>query len=140
MSRGEITVTVPASGLTAVAVDGLRIAPQFQHEALAKGAPLSDKSYSENTASFGKVAGMLLGFGQANTSAYVWTAATADQIRSAKLHYRLGDGPWAVLEDSRYPYEFRVPAVGAETFSYWIEAAAAAGGEQVKSEIVELRK
>jgi hypothetical protein len=141
MRDGEIAVSIPASGLTAIAIDGIRVVPQFQQEALAPGETLSDKSYAESKTPFGALTGMLLSFGSANTSAYVWLAATEKEVRAARLHYRLGDGTWSVAEDSRYPYEFSLPVnPAAASVSYWVEAVPAFGGAELKSEIVELRR
>jgi hypothetical protein len=140
MIGGEIVVSVPAAGLTAVAIDGLRIVPQFQSDLVAAGSPLSRKSHSESDTPAGKVTGMLLSFGSGHTNAYVWMAATEAQVSSARLHYRLGDTQWHVIEDKQYPYDFSVPVASAEKFSYRIEAIPAAGGSPVNSEIIELQR
>ena len=83
---------------------------------------------------------MLLAFGGAKTSAYVWLEATEQQIRSAKLHYSMNGSDWKVAEDSRYPYEFSVPApADAATLSYWVEAVRI-DGSTAQSEAVELKR
>jgi hypothetical protein len=140
MHAGEIEVAVPPSGLSAIAIDGVRVAPLFQREVSQGTAPLSEQSYAESATPLGKVTGMLLAFGGSNNSAYVWLEATEQQIQSARLHYRLNETGWKVLEDSRYPYEFSLPAgAGARTFSYWLEATRT-DGSAVKSDTVELKK
>jgi hypothetical protein len=141
LRNGEFTLSIPASGLTGIAVDGIRIVPQFQSGVLDSGPALSDKSYTESETTLGKVTGMLLSFGVPNTSAYVWFSATEKEVSTARLHYRLGGSEWNVLEDSRYPYDFSLPMAPADaSLSYWIEAEPASGGRAVKSETVELRK
>jgi hypothetical protein len=140
MTGGEIAVAVPPAGLTGIAIDGLRIVPQFQSDLVAPGSPLSTKSYSETDTPAGKLTGMLLSFGASNTNAYVWMAATEEQMSSARLHYRLGESQWRVIEDKQYPYDFSVPLATAAKFSYRIEATPAAGGSPVKSEVVELQR
>lgn len=140
MREGEIVVTVPASGQAALAIDGIRIVPQFQQEVFAPAAPPGDQSYAEASTPFGKATGMLLAFGGANNSAYVWLEATEQQLRSARLHYRFGASEWQVMEDSRYPYEFSLPApADATAFSYWLEATRT-DSSTVKSDPVELRR
>jgi hypothetical protein len=141
MRDGEIAVSIPASGLTAIAIDGIRVVPQFQQEVLVPGETLSNKSYAESKTPFGPLTGMLLSFGSANTSAYMWLGATEKEVRSARLHYRLGDAAWSIAEDSKYPFEFSLPVDPAvASVSYWVEAVPASGGTELKSEIVELRR
>jgi hypothetical protein len=141
MRDGEITVSVPASGLTAIAIDGIRVVPQFQQEVLGAGETLSDKSYTESQTPFGAVTGMLLSFGSGNTSTYAWLAATEKEIRAARLHYRLGDAAWSTLEDSRYPYDFSLPVdPSVASISYWVEAVPASAGAELTSGTIELRR
>jgi len=141
MRDGEIAVSIPASGLTAIAIDGIRVVPQFQQEVLVPGKALSDRSYAESKTPFGVLTGMLLSFGSENTSAYVWLTATEKEVRIARLHYRLGDGDWKVAEDPKYPYDFSLPVdPAASSVSYWVEAVPPSGGAELKSEIVELRR
>ena len=141
MRGGEIAISIPASGLTAIAIDGIRVVPQFQQEVLVPGKSLSDKSYAESKTPFGALTGMLLSFGSENTSAYVWLTATEKEVRIARLHYRLGDGDWKVAEDPKYPYDFSLPVdPAASSVSYWVEAVPPSGGAELKSEIVELRR
>ncbi|HVF29075.1 MAG TPA: hypothetical protein VM943_12590, partial [Pyrinomonadaceae bacterium] len=46
MKGGEVTVTIKEHGITALAVDDLKIVPQFQQKVFgANAAPLSDESY-----------------------------------------------------------------------------------------------
>lgn len=141
MRAGEITVLIPASGLTAIAIDGIRVVPQFQQDVLSPGETLSDKSYNESQTPFGAVTGMLLSFGSADTSAYVWLAATEKEVRTARLHYRIGDSAWSVAEDSRYPYDFSLPIDSSvSSVSYWVEAVPESGAAESKSGIIELRR
>jgi hypothetical protein len=141
MRNGEVIVSVPASGLTAIAIDGIRVVPQFQQDMLGAGETLSEKSYAESQTSFGTVTGMLLSFGSTNTSVYVWLSATEKEVRAARLHYRLGDLARSVAEDTRYPYEFSLPVDSKiPSLSYWVEAEPASGGTELKSGMVELRR
>jgi hypothetical protein len=140
LHEGEFSITIPASGLAAVAVDGVRVVPQFQNDVIRSGSALSDNSYAEKQTPAGKVTGMLLSFGSSEAAAYVWLGATETELRSARLHYRWGDSEWNMINDARYPFDFSVPMnAGTRSFSYWIEAIPAAGGSAVKSETVVLR-
>jgi hypothetical protein len=140
MDNGAFTVSIPASGLTAVAIDGLHIVPQFQQEILAAGRSLSEHSYTETDTPFGKITGMLLSFGRTDTRAYVWLSATEDQASAVRLHYRQGGSPWTMIEDRSYPYDFSLPLdKDAPSFEYWIEAVPATGAAAMKSETVELQ-
>jgi hypothetical protein len=140
LHNGEFSVTIPSSGLAAVAVDGVRVVPQFQQDVIGSGSSLSGNSYAEKQTPLGKVTGMLLSFGPSNTAAYVWLGATEKELRSARLHYRWDDSEWNAIDDSRYPFDFSMPMnAGARSFSYWIEAVPATAGSAMKSETVVLR-
>jgi hypothetical protein len=83
---------------------------------------------------------MLLGFGGANNSAYVWLEATEQEVRSARLHYRIGAGEWQAIDDTRYPYDFSLPVPAeAARFSSWVETTRT-DGSAAESETVELKR
>ena len=108
---------------------------------LVPGQALSDKSYAESETPFGKLTGMLLSFGSENTSAYVWLTATEKEVRTARLHYRLGTGIGTLprtrsirtISACRSTQRRRRFLIGWKPFR-------PPEGAELKSEIVELRR
>lgn len=140
MKGGEVTVTIKEHGITALAVDGLKVVPQFQQKVFgAEVAPLSDASYREADSPFGKVTGMLISMGADLTSAFVWLEATEKQLRQAKLRYRL-NGVEKEIVDARYPFEFSVPLKETDaSFTYTIEGTTTKN-ETVVVPTIELKR
>jgi hypothetical protein len=141
---GELSAPILARGITAVAIDGLRITPIFQAKVFAadveKGtAKLSSSSHGEITTPFGKVTGMLISFGQSLTSGYVWLEATEKELKEARLHFRLG-GEWKEVIDTQYPFEFSLPLPDKEQgFEFWVEAFKTDSNRE-RSKTVELKR
>jgi len=131
MKGGEMTVTIKEHGITALAVDGLKVVPQFQQKVFGETAqPLSSESYRTVDSPFGKVTGMMISMGGDLTNAFVWLEATEKQLKQAKLRYRL-NGVEKELVDAQYPFEFSLPLRETDTaFIYTIE------GTTTKNEVV----
>ena len=68
--------------------------------------PLPAPGIVETDAPFGKVHTLLLRAGRGLTSAFIYTEALPENVITARLHWRQGDGPWQEMIDDIYPYEF----------------------------------
>jgi hypothetical protein len=122
MKGGEVTVTIKEHSITALAVDGIKVVPQFQQKVFgANVAPLSGESYRTVDSPFGKVTGMMISMGGDLTNAFVWLEATEKQLKQAKLRYRL-NGVEREVVDAQYPFEFSLPLRETDAaFTYTIE-------------------
>lgn len=137
---GRFTVTVPARGIAAVAVEGLRVTPAFQHRLLAADATQA-WAVDHATTAFGRARAMILNFGPAAKTAYVYLEADDSEFRQVSLT-PAGSGGAApqTITDDAYPFEFTVPlAEDATEFSFQL-AGATVDGRTVTSEQVSLRK
>ncbi len=112
---GRFTVTVPPMGLTAVLVEGLEATPRFQHRLLA-----ADRSQAWSTdyaeVPQGNARAMILNFGPAAKTAFVYLRDDDSTIRSATLTYSVsGDATRHTVTDAAYPFEFTVPLPASAT-------------------------
>jgi hypothetical protein len=114
---GRLTITVPPMGLTAIEIEGLVVAPKFQDRLV--GAKRSDAwktDYLELP--FAGTRALVLNFGPAATTAYVYLQADDAEFKSATLHYQIG-GQRQTLTDAAYPFEFTVALpTGTTTFDF----------------------
>ncbi len=134
--NGVTTISVPADGFVAWAIDGATPALGLQSDYIARtGAPLGEGSYQTQTASFGRVVGVVLSLSPTRQNAYVYTDADPTKLASARLRYRVDGGAEQTLTKAVFPFEFSVtlPA-GTRSFSYVVEGTPAAGGSATVSE------
>ena len=126
---GRITVTVPPMGLTAVEVEGLVVTPKFQDRLVgARAADAWRRDHVELP--FGGTRAMILNFGPAATTAYVYLQADDSKFKEVTLTYALGDRK-ATLTDASYPFEFTIPVpVGASTFDFEVLGVTLSGEKQ----------
>jgi hypothetical protein len=126
MVGGAIQTSIAAEGITVLEITGLRIETAFQKKVLA-AASVPPKKGSVELSFGGGSKAFLLSFGPELTSAYVYTKATYETVRSITLHYRNGD-TWKTVSDTAYPYEFTVPLTsGDSSFQFFLEAVNQAG-------------
>jgi hypothetical protein len=127
---GRLTVTVPAMGLTAIEIEGLVVTPKFQDRLVgAKRSDAWQTDYLELP--FGGTRAMVLNFGPAASTAYVYLQADDAEFKSATLTYRIG-GQRQTLTDATYPYEFTVPLpTGTTAFDFEVQGVTPDG--QTKS-------
>lgn len=139
LDRGEVSVPIQGRGISALAIDGLKIAPAFQEKVFAEeAATLSARSYSTVTSPFGKVTAMIISLGRSLTSGYVWLEATEKELKEARLHYRQG-GEWKEVADPRYPFEFSLPLRATEPpLELWVEGVKVDGARE-RSATAELK-
>lgn len=107
LTGGKFRVTVAPMGLTAVVIEGLAVAPKFQHKLLATApAQAWKQDYAELP--WGNARAMILNFGPAAKTAYVYLQADDAKFKEVTLHYSIG-GKKAEVTDGAYPFEFTVP-------------------------------
>lgn len=133
---GRLTVTIPPMGLIALEVEGLMIKPKFQHRLVgAKPADAWSKDYAE--IGYGEARAMILNFGPAATTAYVYLQADDSQFAQVALTYSSG-GERKTLTDASYPFEFTVPLAAETTRFEFSLSGRAVGGEVSQSSPVVL--
>jgi hypothetical protein len=138
LQDGGFSVTVPAGGITAVEVVGLSVVPKFQHRLLEAGPADAWKEDSIELP-WGNARAMILNFGPATSSAYVYLQADDKQFREVMLTYWIG-GERKTWTDASFPFEFSVPLYpDAEDFRFELEGLEASGTRS-KSGIAVLRK
>lgn len=123
---GRLTVTVPPMGLTALEVEGLIVTPRFQHRLLAARAT-DAWSRDHVELPFGGTHAMILNFGPAATTAYVYLAADDAAFKEVSLTYTL-NGRRTTLTDTDYPFEFTVPIPSEATaFDFTVQGTSPTG-------------
>src|SRR5690606_28003157 len=81
---GRLRVTVAPMGLTAVSIEGLQVSPRFQHKLLDTDAGQAwNTDYTE--LEWGGARAMVLNFGPAMQSAYVYLQADDAEFREVAL-------------------------------------------------------
>lgn len=98
LRNGKFHLQVPANGLVAVTIEGIRVKTLVQEKLLGTKADAWEKDYTES--GDGEVRAMVLQFGQASRNVYIYFTADDSQYRSVKV--KCGD---QVLTDREYPYE-----------------------------------
>ncbi len=134
----KMTVTVPPMGLAAYEIEGLVVAPKFQDRLVgAKATDAWRQDYLELP--FGDTRAMILNFGPAATTAFVYLQADDAKFQSVTLSYTSG-GRRESITDAAYPFEFTVPlARGAQDFRFQIKGVTVAGAS-VEAEWASLQK
>lgn len=138
LQDGRFTVTVAPMGLTAVVIDGLQVKPRFQQKLLASAPSQAwRKDYAELR--WGEARAMILNFGPAEQTAYVYLQADDAKFREVTLRYSIG-GKKAEVTDATYPFEFTVPLPeGAKDFRFQLTGVTV-DGRRPGSETVTLEK
>ncbi|WP_309714724.1 hypothetical protein [Armatimonas sp.] len=140
LKENQRRVKIAPSGVAILKILGVKIQPTFQQELLGTGGAAWAKDEARTPFIQGEVVGMVLNFGPALLSAFVYLQGTNQEIREAQLIYQIDSAPEQTLTDSRYPFEFTV-ALPAEatTFRYRVEAMTTRGTLQ-KTEILTLQR
>jgi len=135
---GRFPIEVAAMGQTAVIIEGLHVTPKFQQKLLAASDGQAwQKDYAE--LNFGQARAMILNFGPAEKSAYIYLQADDTTFKEVSLTYTV-EGKTATLRDQAYPFEFTVPLPeDATEFEFRLTGAMVDGRSPV-SETVVLRK
>lgn len=144
MLRGAFNVKVPAKGLVAIRIHGLRVETAFQRRVAAMTAlKTTEQGFARletGAPALGKVTGMLINVAPEFADAYIYSGATEKQARRMRLVYRIADGEWQQTDDNAYPFEFSVHLPDAtRAFEFRVEAEDAAG-KWASSETRTLRR
>jgi hypothetical protein len=117
LTQGRLPVSVSPMGITAVVIEGLVIEPKFQHKLLAAASAQAWKQdYAE--IAWGGTRAMILNFGPAAKTAYVYLQADDTEYKEVTLRYEIGTSK-AEITDAVYPFEFTVPLPeGAAAFVF----------------------
>ena len=115
--------------VTAVEVEGLVVTPKFQDRLVgARAADAWQRDHVELP--FGGTHAMILNFGPAATTAYVYLQADDTKFKEVSLTYAIGERR-ATLTDASYPFEFTVPVpAGATAFDFEVSAVTLSGEKQ----------
>lgn len=132
MVGGRFPVSVSADGITAVVIEGVSPVVRFQKEMLAKSKPWREDYFeSEGDA----VRAMILDFGSASRSAYVYLTEDDRNITSVQLQTKGGE-----FTDSAYPFEFTVPLKAGERKFEAVITVTRPSGKQEQITKVVLRR
>jgi hypothetical protein len=136
---GRLTVTVPPMGLTAVEVEGLVVTPKFQDRLVgAKPADAWKKDYLELPYGGGRA--MILNFGPAATTAFVYLQADDSKFKTVSFTYVADSGREETIVDANFPYEFTLPLTRTATALKFRLAGTALDGTVSVSEWAALQK
>jgi len=116
-------------GLTAVEVEGLVVTPKFQDRLVgARAADAWRRDHVELP--FGGTRAMILNFGPAATTAYVYLQADDSKFKAVTLTCTVA-GRRATLTDATFPFEFTVPVpAGSDAFEFEVQGVTPAGETQ----------
>lgn len=138
MTDGRLPVSVSPMGITAVVIEGIDVTPKFQQKLLAAARSQAwKKDYVESA--WGDARAMILNFGPAAKTAYVYLQADDSTFSSVTLRYERG-GRTVDLTDDGYPFEFTVPLPEAVTAFTFQLSGEAVDGSRSESEVLTLEK
>jgi len=126
LKDGRFPLEVSAEGQTAVIIEGLKVSPRFQPKLLAAHSDQAwKKDYAESP--YGQTRAMILNFGPAAKTAYVYLQADDSRFKEVSLH-TFKEGQKATTTDRAYPFEFTFPlAADARSFEFQIEGLSVEG-------------
>ena len=138
LQNGRFPLQVSAEGQTAVIIEGLKVSPQFQTKLLAAHSDQAwKKDYAES--SYGQIRAMILNFGPAAKTAFVYLQADDSRFKEVSLH-TFKEGQKTTTTDRAYPFEFTVPlAADASSFEFQIEGRSV-DGVSTTSESIRLSR
>jgi len=122
MVNGVVTLRLSARGLTAIAVDDMRVFTRLQADYFDSGQETVTPagSFRTDSTSAGNATAMFLSFA-GQREFYLWTSASDSEVREARLTLRTGPQAERTLIDQRHPFEFSVPASNAASVEYQIQ-------------------
>lgn len=115
--NGSAQVPVSARGLTAIAIEGMPVFTRLQASYFdQRPSKVGDRSFRTDPTPVGNATAMFLSFA-GRRDFYLWTSASDDDVREARLTLVSRDGE-RTLVDSRHPFEFSVPANAIDRAEY----------------------
>ncbi|MBO9152150.1 hypothetical protein ACFOTA_08025 [Chitinophaga sp. GCM10012297] len=127
------TITVPANGIAAVAVENATPDVKFQQILSVTGD--KGKDYAEIKT--GNAKALLFKLGAYGRRLYVYLEDDDNKWRSVRLHYTDASGQTKQVEDDSYPFELTVPLEKPYAVQCWLTLEKAGGGT-VNSEKITL--
>lgn len=119
---GSFEIDVAAEGVTAVVVRGVTPKVGFQNDALAQDAGPLPASGSVCELGFRGARAVAMRFGAGDlTSVYAYLPDFEREIVRCTLHHRQGDGAFVALEDTRFPFDYTLPAAGSAPVEFYVE-------------------
>ncbi|MBM3790259.1 MAG: hypothetical protein FJW35_07885 [Acidobacteria bacterium] len=105
MQKAELAVFVAPKGITALDIRGLTVKPKFQDRLLLVSD--ADRWRTDFVKlETGDARGMILNFGQGETSAFIYLREDDSKWARVALKYSVDGGAETVREDREYPFEF----------------------------------
>lgn len=140
MSRGrtqgaEFEIEVPAMGIRTVAIEGVRVRPQFQ-DRIGNGITLSSDSWKRTED--GKLHTMVLSMGRDMLTAFLYSEMTYEDLDRVEFHIEL-DGERHVIHDASYPYEHTLSLPPGFQNLTTRMVGYTAGGERIESDPLTLK-
>ncbi len=122
-----VEIVLPSRGLVVLRLDGVKNEVPT-HRILPEAKPSQYPSVADLDTDTGiKVKAAAIQATSGSWDAYVWCAASPNQVSQATLHYKV-NGSWQQLEAGEYPFEFSVPVADASVgFQYFVEGQTPAG-------------
>lgn len=107
--NGQTTVQVPAGGLVALKIEGLKVeVPLFSQLAKPLTSTPSQGFVRDETSDNGTLTAMLINTFPQFSDAYIYTTQTDKELKSVQLTYRIDGGKWQTKTDLYYPFEFSI--------------------------------
>lgn len=106
MKNGKLTVSVPANGIQAFKIEGLKNEPALKMKGLPSNPPGRTDYFRTTVDGLGTLTGMLIGVADNWTNAYVYSDATEKQLKKLTLFHSPDGIDWKEIEDTAYPFEF----------------------------------
>ena len=113
---GSISVTVPAGGLLAFCLEGVRLDVRFQQAMLSPG-----EVWKNDYAMDADARAMLINVASAEKRVFAYACGGPSSWSEVILNYSFGKGAWVSVRDAGYPFEFSVEVPeGASSFEYYM--------------------
>lgn len=136
---GAFQVSIPAKGMVAVSLDGVRISPSFQQN--VRGVD-REQIWANDRIDFEDPAGraIIMNFGSLAKSAYVYLFDGQDDFSEVSLIYNSG-GDEKKLSKESFPWEFTVPVdMSTEFFEFSLETVERRSSRAYQSETFRLER
>ncbi|WP_211345508.1 glycoside hydrolase family protein [Paraflavitalea soli] len=135
LKDSSFTITVPANGLTAVALERTAIRSSFQQKILDTSRIATSHDYVKLKT--GNAHAMLFNLGQYSRRLYVYLEDDDNKYKQASLICTTAAGKEVRMDDNAYPFEFTVPVDSGQPIPFYL-LLTAVDGREVKSESVVL--
>jgi hypothetical protein len=137
VKNGVMNLRIKGKGITAIAIDDINIAPQFQQTATQEQPRNSYKLFDTEV---GRINSSILSYGKFS-NAFVWLTANNEVLKSVTFNYKLKNAKsWKSITDDSYPFEFSVPLENSSDQIEWNISATQINGKPTKTSTIRLNK